>query len=197
LLRYLIIDKFKEQYFEDILMHLDADMLICENFIDSIRFDELIGGIGLVSHPGFWRPRGVTRVRLYLRFPKRLLTDIQRVFLFGGLGTWETRKNSSAYVRRWDRRNYVCGGVWLGVRSNFSSLVSTCASNNELDLARGEMAIWHDESHLNWWAAQNEFTLLSPSYCFDPTYPQLASLPKLIQAVDKRQPKTILKKTAI
>lgn len=197
LLRYRIIDKFKDQYFDDILMHLDADMLICADFINSINFEELIDGIGLVSHPGFWRPKGMTRVRLYFRFPKRLLIDMQRVFLLGGLGAWEIRKNSSAYVRRSDRRNYVCGGVWLGVRSNFSSLVLSCASNTELDLTQGEMAIWHDESHLNWWAARNKFTLLSPSYCYDPTYPQLASLPNLIQAVDKGQQRTILKKTVV
>jgi hypothetical protein len=44
---------------------------------------------------------------------------------------------------------------------------------------------WHDESILNFWLTLNETTLLSPSFCFNPRYPQLKGLPEFIRAVDK------------
>jgi hypothetical protein len=185
LLRYEIINEFKDQYDEDVLMHLDADMLIQGNFLESIKWDELIGGIGLVAHPGFWRPRHEKRIKLYLRYPRILFSDIRSLLMYGGLGTWETRKQSHAFVKRRDRRHYVCGGSWLGTRSKFLEMIGTCAESVQRDIVQDQIAAWHDESHLNLWAAENNFSLLSPSYCYDPTYPQLLQLQELIRAVDK------------
>ena len=187
LFRYRIIERFKDQYQEDVLMHLDADMLIRANFLDQIEFDELIGGVGLVAHPGFWRPKGGKRMKLYLRYPRILFSDVRNLFLYGGLGTWETRKQLKAYVKRSNRQRYVCGGSWLGLRCNLLSLIEICAERVDQDIALEQMAIWHDESHLNRWAAENKFTLLSPSYCYDPTYPQLYPMQEFIRAVDKRK----------
>ena len=89
-------------------MHLDADMLVRADFLKTIEFNELIGGIGLVAHPGFWRPKRA-RGRMYLQNPKMLISDIRRLITYGSLGSWETRKQSSAYVRRSNRQRYVCG----------------------------------------------------------------------------------------
>lgn len=184
LFRYKIIERFKSQFQEDVLMHLDADMLVRADFLKTIEFNELIGGIGLVAHPGFWRPKRA-RGRMYLQNPKMLISDIRRSITYGSLGSWEMRKQSSAYVRRSNRQRYVCGAFWLGMRSDFLSLVANCAERVEYDVAKEQMAVWHDESHLNRWAAENAFTLLTPAYCYDPTYPQLSSLRELIRAVDK------------
>jgi hypothetical protein len=186
LFRYKIIEKFRSHFQEDVLMHLDADMLVRADFLKTIEFNELVGGIGLVAHPGFWRPTRA-RGRMYLQNPKMLISDIRRLITYGSLGSWETRKQSSAYVRRSNRQQYVCGGFWLGMRNEFLSLVTNCAEQVEYDDAREMIAVWHDESHLNRWAAENMFTLLTPAYCYDPAYPQLASLRELIRAVDKRE----------
>ena len=48
------------------------------------------------------------------------------------------------------------------------------------------MAAWHDESHLNNWAANNTFIELGPAFCYEPTYPQLALINPIIMAVDKK-----------
>jgi hypothetical protein len=48
-------------------------------------------------------------------------------------------------------------------------------------------AKWHDESHLNKWAAQKSINTHSPELCFDETYPQLKKLTPSIIAVRKKE----------
>jgi hypothetical protein len=103
----------------------------------------------------------------------------------GGLGTWENRKKSSAYVPRRSRKVYVCGGFWLGKKSSFEKLVSKLDAETNIDLANGVVAKWHDESHLNKWASENACTVLEPSFCYDASYIWLKNLPEIIQAVRK------------
>ena len=53
------------------------------------------------------------------------------------------------------------------------------------DSSKGIVAIWHDESHLNWWATMHAHDIASPAYCFSPDFPALKQLRPKIQAVDK------------
>jgi hypothetical protein len=103
----------------------------------------------------------------------------------GALGSWESSKASNAYVPRLKRKTYFCGGIWLGNKEVFLEFCELLKKRVNDDLERNIIAIWHDESHLNWWAANNPFTLQSPKYCFDPTYKQLSHLSEIIRAVDK------------
>jgi len=187
LLRYEIYNKFKDHLSNEVLMHLDADMLIHDS-----KFLELESlaisnpeGVVLVSHPGYWRPVGFKSVLLSLLHPKLIVRDLYIWLKLGGLGSWETNLNSLAYVPRSMRKNYVCGGIWVGRNSTFKALCRDLSESTRKDLDIGRVPIWHDESFINMWASKNKYTLLSPSFCFEPTYPQLASLENIVEAVDK------------
>lgn len=186
LYRYKLISEVAESLTEDYLMHLDADMLFKQEFGRDLHPLDWENGIALVAHPGFWRPAGVGRVRFYFSNPKVFLTDLVSFLRVGGLGSWSQDLNSRAYVQRRSRREYVCGGVWMGSRHSFLDMVASLHDSVSNDEERGVMAVWHDESHLNKWASQNSHTTLTPRYCFDPGYPQLQNLKEIIRAVDKK-----------
>jgi Cu/Ag efflux protein CusF len=179
LLRYELYAAASPQINAKVCAHVDADMLFFENPFRFTNPDTWDHGVALVSHPGYFRVKNST-------YPiTRKLKDLKTRIQIGGLGTWETRKISSAYVARKFRRSYCCGGFWMATPLKFQSLVSELKVNTETDTRRGIVARWHDESHLNFWASKNEFTELSPSYCFDASYPWLKGLPEIIRAVRK------------
>jgi len=168
---------------EDVLVFSDADMLVVDH-------PERIVQTGnsrptFVLHPGFWRPPFAERVKLYLSTPQILMIDLYLVLRFGGIGTWETNSSSSAHVRRRLRRQYFCGGFWFADRQCFMWVCEQIASSIQRDRRIGIMARWHDESHLNAFATKNLKNVLDSSYCFEPTYPQLKTLPPTVIAIDK------------
>jgi hypothetical protein len=183
--RYKIISSFSNSFKGDVLLHLDADMLLMGDFTQLVAPQDWKRGVALVSHPGYWRPQGIERVNFYRKNPRYLLKDFLSELNFGGRGIWEIDSQSSAFVARRKRNNYVCGGTWMGWRTPFLELVAELELNVERDAIHGVMAIWHDESHLNQWAANNEHSILDPRFCYDPSYKQLASIPEVIRAVDK------------
>ncbi len=184
--RYEFLTSIPDQILGRIVMHLDADML----FVGKIDFTELEGSLGekglaLVKHPGYFRPAGVKKFVFYVKSPKYILKDFKSNLVFGGLGTWERNKISNAFVPRSKRINYVCGGVWLGRRQEILKLCKELSVRISDDFAHKIVAVFHDESHLNWYQAKNQFNLLNPELCFDPSYPQLRKITPKIQAVDK------------
>jgi hypothetical protein len=186
LLRYQIFNEAAEEILEDILMHLDADMLINESPLETIIKNSTTDQVCLVSHPGYWRPKAfITRANFYRKNLTFLLNDLRMTLKIGGLGSWEMDRKSAAYVPRRYRRNYVCGGTWFGERGRFLTMVSELSRNVTVDLNHNKVAIWHDESHLNSWSTQNSHFIIDPELCFVPSYPQLQGLTPIITAVDK------------
>jgi hypothetical protein len=185
LMRYRIITQFSQSIKEDILMHLDADMLLHHELSQLEITREIKNGICLVLHPGYYRPKGLKLVKLYSQHPKTALMDLHLLTSKGGLGLWESRVQSMAYVPRLKRKRYFCGGTWWGYRENILKLCEELARRIESDQERGEMAVWHDESHLNWWAHANEHGFTTPRYCYAFGYPQLEDLTCVIEAVHK------------
>lgn len=185
LLRYRLISQFSETIHEDILMHLDADMLLHR----AISAEELVSvmknGICLVRHPGYYRPQGMRLVSLYSQNFRTASMDLYLMIKKGGLGLWETRDSSAAFVPRNKRLTYVCGGTWWGYRDEILELSKELSSRIDRDLSVGQIAVWHDESHLNWWASVNNPGLADPSYCYAVGYPQLRDLTCIIEAVHK------------
>jgi hypothetical protein len=188
--RYKVFFEARETLIEEFLVHMDADMLMHKNFLIELTNFELKEDITCVAHPGFWRSPSTTR---NVRFLFRDLKDFLLKIRFGGLGTWETRRISTAFVPRSARKNYVCGGVWMGERSAFIDLCQTLYTNVEKDYTSGIIAKWHDESHLNNWVSKHEFNLIPPSFCFSREFPHLSRVENIIEAVTKEKKYTDLK----
>jgi hypothetical protein len=184
LYRYRIFEKQLPLIHEELLMHLDADMKVEKWFTQYIP-DNLTIGVGLVSHPGYYRPKSWSKVLFYWKNPWKFWADTRMRFIEGGIGSWDRNSDSLAFVPRHTRTNYVCGGTWIGLRGPFVAMVNQLSQMEQASTNKGIMPRWHDESILNKWFADNRPSLLSPAFCFDPTYPQLEGLTELIRAVDK------------
>lgn len=173
--RYEIFSNFASNIGEKVLMHLDADMLVVENFFDEITSIAQQGSMILVAHPGFWNKK-VNIKRRVIQFLLGLSSQT---------GSWEQRKESEAFVERKMRKAYVCGGAWAGNRNIFFEMVDKLSDSVAQDSNNGVTAVWHDESHLNKWASENKFLQLSPSYCYVMEYKHLKGLTPKIIAVTK------------
>ena len=158
LLRYDIYHQSIDILDSDFLMHLDADML----FLPAFRFPEIDSDcMYFVRHPGY------AYIRWDFGKPIEMLRRIKRFVKIGGNGSWETRRESAAYLSRRKRSTYFCGGIWFGEKQAFRRFVIECRDAVLDDLSKNIIAKWHDESHLNRFAAINEVQVLGPHYCFD------------------------------
>lgn len=161
LLRYEMFHAVGDRIRGEVAMYMDADMEVVAPVGPELHPNEWERGIALVAHPGFYRK------------PFRR-------------GTWETNRHSKAYVELWRRKRYVCGGVWMGRRPQLLTMCAELAKRVELDSRNGIVARWHDESHLNWFAAQRRVTVLSPEYCYVPKWPhQMCGLTPRIRCIEK------------
>lgn len=138
----------------DYLYYCDADM----RFVDTVG-DEVCGELVATMHPGFFN-KG------------------RHEF------TYERRPESMAYMAPNDGKHYFAGGFNGGRSKNFLQLARSCKAGVDIDNAKGIVAVWHDESHMNKYFFRNPpKTILSPSYC----YPESLHLPfpKKLLALDK------------
>lgn len=186
LFRFKVFHQYRQLFQEDVLIYIDADMLIIGDFQDLLHPYLESHDLAFVRHPGFWRPpKFAKRIVFYLKHPKIFLQDLVKFLIVGGIGTWETREISTAYVSRWQRRFYFCGGFWFGKQEQFLQMCEVLNQRIDADYESGVIAKWHDESHLNYWAANHEIRSVEPIFCFVPQYPQLRGLPEYVRAVDK------------
>ena len=186
LLRYKLLSNVSDEITGEIILYLDADML----FANSVSLSDLTNSIGnnkisLVKHPGYFRPRSISRIRFYAFNPIFILKDIKLRVMNGSLGTWEKNSKSCAYVPRNQRKEYVCGGAWFGNKDAIIEMCELLSERVEIDLSKGIIAKFHDESHLNWYSVTYNCSISDPSFCFEPTYPQLFSIKPKIIAVNK------------
>jgi hypothetical protein len=73
----------------------------------------------------------------------------------------------------------------MGYRDQAMDVCELLAHRIDRDTASGVLAVWHDESHLNWWTANHESKLLVPEYCYVEGSENLAHLTARIVALDK------------
>ncbi len=100
-------------------------------------------------------------------------------------GIYETNPISTACIHRNEGRFYFAGGFYGGTREEFLRLVRTTMNNVDTDVARGFVAVFNDESHLNRYFINNPPTkALSPAYCHFENW-QKSPFPKKILALDK------------
>lgn len=100
--------------------------------------DEIFGELVAVAHPGY---------------------------AVKGGGSWETRKESMAYVPPAKRGIYVAGGFQGG--SRYWAMCDALAGLVDVDKSNGITPKWHDESVWNALFSRYPelFTVLPPSYC--------------------------------
>lgn len=162
------------------ICYIDADMEI----EDPQRLDAEIRNsveVTTVSHPGFTRPRGVSP-SLGLRHN---VANFALQATMGGLGTWETRPSSKAFVPRRLRKTYAQAAIFFGPAIQIRELSEQCWSWTEHDLRIGLVARWHDESYLNCWMSTNPHKVVGPEFCFF-DYPWVPKNARpVVRAVDK------------
>ena len=161
LFRYETILKFKEFIMGKNVFWIDADMSIVKEIDTNLLFSK--GGVFLAKHPGFTfngRKIGELARLNFIRF-LRVLLHKKILQLLSDLG-WETSKKSKAFVPLFKRRCYRMGGFWGGDRVQVLEMCEVLAHNVREDYKRSLVAVWNDESHLNWFAA-NYFTQLIPN----------------------------------
>lgn len=181
LMRFADYARHQDELVSDVTMCMDADMEVVDHFGAELNPSRWKTGIALVQHPGFFDGGiRIGRMAAVKHLITRRLTGPPR-------GSWETDSSSRAFVPEEGRRVYVCGGVWFGERVQAVSLCEMLSARIESDMSQGVTAVWHDESHLNWWASRFSPTVLPPEYCFVPSYPHLVGLKPRIVAVDKPQ----------
>ncbi len=109
----------------------------------------------------------------------------------GKRGTYETRKESTAYVASREGKYYFAGGFNGGTAKEFLKLAEVTTKNIKIDLEKNIIAVWHDESHINRYFIDNSPTcILNPSYCYpgnDTMYKRMwkETYPRKLVALDK------------
>ena len=185
LLRYEIFRESWHRVQENVVIHLDADMFVSKATYLDPPPSNWPNGLAFVRHPGFRRPPFRSGLRLYVRSPRYLKGDLTSWLRHGALGSWETNPRSKAYVPKGQRSVYVCGGVWMGLRDPLGQLINTLADRTNEDRGEGVTAVWHDESHLNWYASLHGHHVFDSEKCFAPGYQNLMDLQPEVVAVDK------------
>jgi hypothetical protein len=154
---YITLYRFKmiKNAFEDIkecdwMLFLDADMRIVDTVSVEDLFDDTKKYIG-VHHPCH-----------YLEMPPHNQEP----------GAFEVREFSNASVTENDNTDvYYQGCVWGGKVPEVLDLIEELDRRIDEDHNKGIIAVWHDESHLNKFYAENsdDVNTISPSFA----YPEL------------------------
>jgi len=81
--------------------------------------------------------------------------------------SYDRNPQSLAYVRLGEGKSYYAGGFNGGKSIDFVRMAEEIAKKVNIDLEKGIIALWHDESHLNRYLLDNPPALeLTPSYCY-------------------------------
>jgi histo-blood group ABO system transferase len=86
---------------------------------------------------------------------------------YGRRGTPEMRISSTAFVHPDEEMQYFAGGFNGGSSIEYLKMAKKISENIDIDLDKGLIAVWHDESHMNRYFIDNKPTkILTPSYCY-------------------------------
>jgi hypothetical protein len=122
----------------DYIFYLDSDMAIH----DEIKKEEIIPyekGLVGVLHPGFYKDKK---------------------------GTFDRNPASNAYVSKKHTNPYFQGCVIGGTAEKFVGLIQNLKHAVEADFKNNYIALWHDESHLNKYFADNPPMVLHPGFAY-------------------------------
>ena len=80
--------------------------------------------------------------------------------------TYDRQKKSRAYIAPGEGKYYFMGGFNGGRTADFLKLIRDLDAATKADYAKGIIALWHDESHLNKYMLDKNPLILSPAYGF-------------------------------
>lgn len=81
--------------------------------------------------------------------------------------TYDRNPKSTAYIPKGEGRYYICGGVNGGKTQAFLTLMEELRRNIDVDKKNGQLALWHDESHINRYIiGRDDYRILTPAYCY-------------------------------
>jgi hypothetical protein len=153
--------RYKLFYENRIIFDNISHLIFCNaklKFLDYIFLDNIFSNKSLFAtlHPGYYN-------KTPLKFP------------------YDNNPHSSAFLTKLPSSIYVCGGFNGGLKEEFLSLSYSINNSIQADLKKNYIAIWHDESHLNKFLADNInfFHIIDQSYCC-PEYSLAIKNPKII-----------------
>ena len=120
---------------------------------------------------------------------EEVLTDLLGVqhpgFIVNKQGTPEdVQTESTAYLKKEEVSQYCCGGFQGGSADEYLKLCEVVSKNIDKDDSKGILAIYHDESHVNRYFADNPPTkILDAGYCA-PESAWSIPFPSMILALD-------------
>lgn len=186
LLRYHKILRHREIITGKIVMWCDADMKI----VKEIKPSRLIGRHRIIfsKHPGYTF-RLIKVIPLFRTQFKDVLGKIYQKKIAYALSAtgWESRKNSSAYVGKFQRKSYVQGGFWFGRSEDIFEMCSILSRNIDSDKEIGLVAQWHDESHLNWFKVNKHANTLKAGFVSVDGYELVGTEKASILCLDKSE----------
>ena len=162
---YFLLEKENILKTTDVVYYMDIDFDIRETIGDEVLPDRKHSMVA-THHPGTFQIPG---------FPDET-------------GSPETRECSTAYIPLEMRRRYVAGGFNGGLTDKFMEMSEHIAKNTDTDDRNNVIAVWHDESHLNCYVANNYdmFKFMNASYTSpEQNLPGLEDYPKKIVSLDK------------
>ena len=186
LYRYKFISEYGNEIKEDFLMYLDSDMQIVKEFSTELFKDMSNCELAFVQHPGFFRNIGSRKYFDYLRNPRLIGPHLRKLIARSStIGSWEVSRSSKAFTIPSSRKEYVHGAVWFGYKKAIMSMCAELNSRVDEDLKSGYIAIWHDESHLNWYASNHDCKILDSRYSGVREYKHIRILEPSIFTVKK------------
>ena len=81
--------------------------------------------------------------------------------------TYDRNPRCKAFIPMGLGRDYVCGGINGGEAKAYLKFCRLLNKRINQDLEKGIIALWHDESHINWYAFTHpKYRLLDASFCY-------------------------------
>lgn len=146
----------------DYLFFIDADLLFVSPIDESI-----LGKTVATLHPGFAHPRpDVINNKNY----SSIVFNPEDWILNKQSYTYESsNKESTAYLEKGDY--YFYGALFGGETQSILEAVQVMYNNMMTDFNKNIIALWHDESHLNWYFNTNlPDKILPPLYAYPDNY---------------------------
>jgi hypothetical protein len=158
--RYHLINSIKTQLDYDYLFFGNVNMIFNQPITEDILATNNNSLIG-VTHPGFYGSSN----RDY---------------------TYERNPNSTACVAFGEEGDvYYQGCFFGGNKADFLKMSEELQRRVDIDLERGIIAVWWDESHMNKYFLENSPNTLDPGYAYADAY-NLPQFTRMITQLDKR-----------